>query len=350
MLLEIGGTPIFNDYKKGRGLNIKSDKQFCYYLNSGRNALNQVLDIEDIKKVYVCSYNCYTVIEPLYSHNIEVILYDVNRYFKVLNLFEKLNNESEKCAVIIQNYYATYYLDEIKHRLSEYPDVLVIEDITQSILDYREFVGADYYVGSIRKWSGTGEGGIIITDRIIDNIPKSDNEIIDRCKKIAPMQLEYINSRDQQLKADYRSLQSDLEAYFNVKYIQRINDAASEIIKSTDYEYIKSKRRDNFQYLLNKLKTLDCIKLPITQLNEQSVPLYLPIYADNRDDLQRFLFGYNIYLPILWGIYDKIQDELNEETRYIYNHILCVHIDQRYGKEDMDRIYNAIVDYYNKNK
>lgn len=345
MYLEIGDKPIFNNEKKGAGLVVNADKQFCYYLNSGRNALYQVIKLENIHKVYVCSYNCYTVIEPFVKNNIIVELYDVDRCFNIVNLFEKIDNETEKCAVVLQNYYATYFLDEVKQKLKEYSNVLVIEDITQSMLDNRVFTGADYYVGSIRKWAGTGEGGLLLTDKKIECLASSDDEIINLQTNIAPMQLEYINNRNQQLKLEYRAISAKIELLFDEKNIQKISDFSMKIVSDTDFQYIKTKRRENFAYLLERLKDFEFIELPIKELNNNSVPLYLPIYVKNRDKLQQFLFKSNIYMPILWPIYDKIYDIINEETRYIYDHILCLHIDQRYDKTDMDRIYYALKDY-----
>ena len=324
MYLEIGDKPIFNTDKKGAGLEVKSDKQFCYYLNSGRNALYQVINEENIEKVYVCSYNCYTVIEPFIKSNIDVELYNVDRFFNIVNLFEKLDKETNKCAVVIQNYFATYFLDSVKQKLQTYPNVIVIEDITQSMLDNREFVGANYYVGSIRKWAGIGEGGLLLTDKKIQSIENSDNEILALQKSIAPMQQEYITSRNQQLKETYRAISAKIESLFDNKRIQKISDCSLQIVQNIDFQYIKDKRRDNFDYLLTRLKELDFITLPIKELNKKSVPLYLPIYVENRDKLQHFLFNYNIYMPILWDVYDKIDYKINVETQYIYTTIYYV--------------------------
>ena len=338
---QIDSKFIFKKEKSGSGLKISADKKFFYLLNSGRNAIREIIDFENIEKVYLCAFNCESVIEPFIEKNVEIIFFSIDKYFNIKeNFVEKLKNKG-KIAIYLQNYFCNYELDELKARLRKLENVTIIEDITHCLLDDRAFQYSDYYLGSIRKWAGTGEGGFIICDKALPPFKNNDKDIIKAIETASLMQLQYIKNRNDELKQNYRSKLEEAEELFRYKETQIIAEESKNIIDNTDFLYIKQKRIENFGYLVNKMRKIQFIELPFMSLNDNSTPLYLPFFAKCRDRLQRFLFDYDIYLPIIWPKFSAIEITDND-VNYIYDNILCIPVDQRYDFEDMDKIVAAI--------
>ena len=63
--------------------------------------------------------------------------------------------------------------------------------------------------------------------------------------------------------------------------------------------------------------------------------------------LQQFLAQHHIYATVIWACPKEFENKINDEARYIYDHILCFHIDQRYNTEDMEYIVEVLRKYYN---
>lgn len=343
---EIGGPFILGADKRGCGLNINCDKQYTYFINSCRNALAIILDFIKPQRAFVCCYNCDTVILPFLDRNIDLEFFNIDKKFQIdLDFFKYLGTDTTPTLVYIQNYFCNYQLEMIKNELRKY-NVIIVEDITHCLLDDLKFENADFYIASARKWSGTGDGGLLYTNAILDNLQQNDNEIINNYKKIIPLQQKYITNREPALKEVYRSITTQNEKLFYIKKPQTISAYGKTIIETTDYEYIKLKRRENFDYLVKRLNSFEFLELPINYREQNATPLYLPIYTKKRTDLQQFLFKYHIYLPILWPK-TCICGNCSHVVETIYENILCIPVDQRYSVSDMERIISALSDFQN---
>ena len=89
------------------------------------------------------------------------------------------------------------------------------------------------------------------------------------------------------------------------------------------------------------LKKTDGVELIMGELDENTVPLYCPIYVKERAFLQRKLRDAHIYSPIIWPLPEK-RAIINEAAIKLYRNLLCIPIDQRYESEDMQRIIECI--------
>ena len=77
------------------------------------------------------------------------------------------------------------------------------------------------------------------------------------------------------------------------------------------------------------------------ELPENVVPLYFPILCMNRKEIQSTLVQNSIYAPIVWPKDEKCP-KISIDSDYIYDHILCNPIDQRYSIDDMERIADVL--------
>ena len=101
------------------------------------------------------------------------------------------------------------------------------------------------------------------------------------------------------------------------------------------------RREENYQYLYEKIEGLRRLR-PILQRQGGEAPLYFPIYAREREELQSFLRERDIYAPVLWELGEENRDALLGDEDYIYRHMLALPIDQRYGIKEMERIAEVL--------
>ena len=71
-------------------------------------------------------------------------------------------------------------------------------------------------------------------------------------------------------------------------------------------------------------------------------PLFFPIYVKERTEFQKRLAENEIYAPVLWPVHTK-ELLINGTIKQIYDEILMLPIDQRYGREDMKRMLEVII-------
>lgn len=62
-----------------------------------------------------------------------------------------------------------------------------------------------------------------------------------------------------------------------------------------------------------------------------------PILCDDREKIQKLLVKNAVYAPIIWPK-NEIFSRVSEKVEYVYEHLLCIPIDQRYDTDDMERI------------
>ena len=79
------------------------------------------------------------------------------------------------------------------------------------------------------------------------------------------------------------------------------------------------------------------------RVSDGEIPLYYPVYIkdDKRKDFQNYLMSNDIYCPIHWPKSELVKN-FNCE---IYDNILSLVCDQRYGLDDMKRMVDVINEY-----
>lgn len=345
----------------GLGEIKKYHKKYCAYTASGREAIALALRSltklrPDLTKVCLLpAYMCDTVFPPFEREGFEIHFYHVNKELEV--------NEHELRALIeqinpgllfIHPYYGVDTWRSMRPLLAKWKaqGVCIMEDVTQSY--YLEGVGAeaDYVVGSLRKWYPVPDGGFVVSDEELTwETIEDDQEFAKTRLKMLMDKWEYLygNADVKKKKLDKAAylkqnleLEEQLDQYSGIRNIS--NDTAF-ILERTDEEDAKRRRSDNYGYLYDRLKNKTQFKPIITCSSKEAAPLYFAIYAEKRDDLKSFLVAHEIYAPILWPIGKENGPHLTAEEKYIYEHMLALPIDQRYGREEMQRIIEVMEEY-----
>ena len=92
----------------------------------------------------------------------------------------------------------------------------------------------------------------------------------------------------------------------------------------------KQQRQTNAAQMV---KGLDEIGIkPMIPVSPDSVPLFVPIYLENRDDVRRRMFQHEVFCPVHWPL-DGMSVKRGADMA---KHELSLIVDQRYGEKDMD--------------
>ena len=344
------------DNNKNLEIGVSNIYSTTFY-KSGRNAIKalcKVLSFAD-KKVLLPVFTCETVIAPFLSENWNVDFYDISPNLQVNenSLCEKI--ESFRPSVILfHSYFGFDTLNNLKNKIDELKSkgIIIIEDITQSLFSEFEKTNADYFVASLRKFFAVPNGGIIQTNReqILIDKKVHDSEIDDVAVRAFELKRKYIEECDENVdkemfRCEYKKLN---ELISDNAEIEEISPLALTICRNIDKNNLCKRRIENYDYLDSHIKS-EYIRV-LGPLQSDTVPLYFPLYvnsADERDELQKFMAERKIYCPVIWPIPNNLT-VLTENSKYIYNHILCVPIDQRYDLNDMRIIVKAFDDYWLK--
>lgn len=340
-------------------------KQSCFTA-SGREAVELALislerEKPDTPKCCLMpAYMCDSVFLPFLHRGWELVFYSVDRDLETAGeeIF-RLALEHDPGLIFIHPYYGTDTCAGLRGQLAALrrSGVLVMEDVTQSY--YLEEAGkdVDFVVGSLRKWYAVPDGGFVASDLPLARDVLEPGEEYAR-ERLVPLvqKWEYLREKERRTggaltagwlprKAEYlkrnRSLEADLDRYQGVRRISRIS---VEILSKMDEEDARRRRIENYQTLYDRICGMKRIWPMLLRENAQA-PLYLPVYAKERDSLQRFLTERGVYAPVLWPVGEENRDFLKGDEVYIFGHMLALPIDQRYGAAEMEQIAEVLALY-----
>lgn len=315
---------------------------------SGRNAIDTALrDLmkeHKIKKVYVPSYCCVSMLQAFIDHDVKIEFYQT--LFEDGEFSWVLPAADEHSAVLIMSYFGlgTGKVHEAVRKLHE-KGAVVIEDITHSLLHAEPLSEeSDYAVASLRKWFPSPAGGWVgkRKGKIQEKPFLDSNHAVE--EKVSAMHQKYaylmgeITSKEEFLSAQAK-FDNDL---IHVDRMLKMDDTSLGVIEGVEIEEVIRKRRENAEVLINGLQDLqgEVLEIPRTDLSKDT-PLFLPVFLDTkkRDDLRRFLIGRGIYCPVHWP-------EVMGAPAGIREKELSLICDQRYGKGDMQAIVDAVHDWH----
>jgi len=360
MLSEIGSNfwlnpnEVFVDRPLGTPEQFNCKGEDYAWLSTGRSAIQYVINtIEErkpgIKRVAVLpSFTCDTVFEPFLKSGYEVYYYPIEKDLTTTSgaILEAVFKH-DASIVLFHRYFGFDTLDGKVDRMCQVlrnVGKFSIEDCTQCLYSNIHRADSDFTIGSIRKWTGTPDGGFAVTrEGFFSNKPQYSDISLEEAKvKASFTKYRYLfeNKGDKiDMLALYRSAEDILD---NQDRIYAISPMSSKVQANLDRDELIRKRRENFTYLSNNLKGL---AEPIFTLGQWDVPLYFPILVKERASLQKHLVQNAIYAPVVWPKDDK-QPEQCESAENAYEHLLCIPIDQRYGLDDMQRICNVFNKFY----
>ena len=345
----------------------KYGKNNTAYTSSGRAAIALALRSLEaeyphiVKKCLMPVYMCDSVFNPFIQNGWQLCFYHVDKNMKVNR--EELNHllETEKPGMIfIHPYYGVDTWNEIRSMLWAYQKsgLIIMEDVTQSYylsLDAK----ADYIVGSLRKWYAIPDGGFVTTNRTLYTEYMEGDDFVSRTRlQMLVQKWNYLDARYshtglekecldrlKEEKETYLAVNRKMEAYLDEeRIIPCISDVSRKLLCEVNESENRKRRNENYHILVKGLQRMKSLTPVFPICVEVEAPLYLPVYMEKRDFLQRYLGEHDIYVPVLWPVGKENENFIKEES-YIFEHIAAIPIDQRYGKEQMQRIIEVIEEY-----
>lgn len=299
---------------------------------SGRVALNYILfDIKikhSVKKAFLPSWCCDSMIKPFLDNGFEVEFYSV--HYDGNNLIKEIPKNAE--LILVLDYFGFCTEDDF----SEYPGI-VIRDLTHTLF-CKTYNDADYYFGSVRKWCGIWTGGFAwgkCLSNCDSNISIPNQKYVELRKTSMEKKQKYIDGIFE--KKDFLETFAQAEEMLDeIENIESAYDRDIQMMKHINIEFIRNKRRENAQVLLEKIGEFSIFK----SIEKCDCPLFVPILIDNRDEIRTKLKENGIYSPVHWPITDY--HSVNGETKRLYAKEISLICDQRYTTEDMYRIAEVV--------
>ena len=327
------------------------------YVSTCRSAIGICLDsLEDRRKIALLpSFTCESVLRPFLKRGYEVYPYPIGRDLKLYwGQFKSVVEQIRPSVILTHPYFGFNTTEELRNHIAELRvdgRIGFIEDMTQSMFSSFKPLPTNYHVGSIRKWMAVPDGAFTTAPF---NRNEEDIELVKAKIKAFTEKGEYIlNGKGDKgtFQKEFATAESILDAR-EEEYA--MSSMARDIFAHTDIEELKKSRWMNYKYLLNHFindtslsNRIDVIQ---KELSGDVCPFHFSVFVkERRRELQQYLAKNDIYATVIWGCPSEFESLINEDARYIYDHILCFHVDQRYNIGDMSRIVNTLREYNNEN-
>ena len=285
-------------------------------LNSGRFCLEYILRCRHYKKVYVPYFTCDSAIEPIKKLGVPYEFYHIDKEYRIIG--EIRLNDGE--TLMYTNYWG---LQDAYCQLlaSKYGRRLIL-DYTQAF--YSEpIIGIDTFY-SCRKFFGVPDGGYLYTDA------QADFEIV---PDESYMRMNSLVKRiDISPEAGFQDFHN-ISSTFHEMPIRKMSNFTKRMMGSIDYERAARRRIDNYNTLWQQLGG----KI----LNYGEIPMIYPYTSEAGQKLREDVIAKMALAAYEWRNVHECDRENSLET-WMANHILPLPIDQRYGREDMERIVQII--------
>lgn len=299
--------------------------------------------------VLIPAYTCQSVTTPFEEAGWTCRYYNIKRDLRIdVEYLKDLNEQVKPALVVVHPFYGMSLKEEESDALRMIGGMGagIVMDLTHCIFAEPEFDYVDYYVGSYRKWFPIPDGGFLKSNRADSHIsaPIEENvEFVTREADAMYLRGRYFETGDSRLKAISIRL-SKLADRFVDHHIgpHRMSSFSSVLMQRQNEQEIGTKRRENYVFLFNHLKqNCNCLFVCPDLGEVLNTPLYFPIYVEKRTSLQKVLAENHVYAPVLWPV-ENPDVLISEDIQYIYDHILAIPCDQRYGEEEMTRIVRVI--------
>lgn len=299
--LECGKTPLY--HKDG------------IYLNLCRSGFRYLIRSLGIKEIFVPLFTCNVVRDVIKLEGCKIVFYKLDA--KLMPSVDFPKN-----AFIIYNNYFGVLGDNVSMLASYYPNLII--DNAQAFYSIKSCRAAVY---SPRKFFGLPDGGII-RGKDIPLIEMQQGHSFD----VSSHLLKRIDYGAQYSYKDFLKNDKALEQY----PLERMSDLTKVLMGNIDYSFVQHRRLENFNFLHNNLHT----SFPLN-MSSDDVPLVYPLWSENGEELRKFLIQNNIFCAKYWP--HIIEENTKDSIEYLATqNIVSIPIDQRYDKEDMDRIVEII--------
>lgn len=300
--------------------------------SSGRCALYMILrDIEEKRgkksDILVPNYLCNSITNTIVDAGWNYIFYSVESdlYPNLEDILEHKTDSTDRIILLI-NYFGMIGLEQIVIKIkSLMPDVIIVIDNVQAFYEPKIDL-ADYTFTSYRKWFPCPDGAEVIkrnNENMLEVLFERNN-IFSQYKFAGNLLKHFTAYLDDNISLQ---LLNEGESILDTEYLCRCSEITMAIFPTLDLKNIATLRKNNARILHEYLQKMNIPHV----YKENSVPLFIPIFVENRDNVRKHFFKNKVFTPKHWPF---INEKINGNSR-LYNTELSLICDQRYNEEDM---------------
>lgn len=288
-------------------------------LNTARNALVYLSKVRKFDKVYIPYFLCESVSQVCEREQIKYDYYHINPDFTPS--FDRKLGEGEYLYIV--NYYGQFTETKVKELKQKYTNIIM--DNVQAF--FEKPVQAVDTIYSCRKFFGVPDGAYLSTDA--PRIELQQDVSMERMRHI-------LGRYESEFASEYYQSFKDNDDFFVELPLMSMSKLTHNLLRGVDYDYIKSKRDENWKLLHDRL----CEKNDLT-LVIPNAPYMYPFYCENGMNIRKALVEKKIYVPTLWP--NVLHFEKCELEKEYAQNILPLPVDQRYDVEDMKRLIEEVL-------
>lgn len=292
-------------------------------LNSGKNCIEYILQCRNYTKVYVPYYTCEVVYKPFEKLGIAIVFYHINIHLEIAQEICLKPGE----ALLYTNYYGLKqrYVEKLAQ---QYGNRLIVDN--SQAFYAKPLEGIDSFYTS-RKFFGVPDGAYLYSDNgLYEELEQSIS--FDRFDHL----LKRIDLSAEEGFNDYHKNEDLLEP----QSIRKMSKLTQRIMQGINYEAVAQIRRDNYRMLHDNLGKENNLDLP---LDDDAVPMVYP-YLVPVKGLREKLIEYKIFVARYWP--NVLEYTSKDDIDYLLAfQMQPLPIDQRYGKEEIQRIIDVIKSY-----
>ena len=287
-------------------------------LNCGRNCLAYLFKSRGIKKLKVPYFICNSIFDICDREGVERSYYHIGMDFKPIDLAL----EDDEWLYLV-NLYGQLSNDVIKEYVQRFERVIV--DQANGYFE-NPLSGVDTFY-TCRKWFGVADGAFLYTDKVLKDEFQQD-ESFDR--------MRFLLGRFERTASEFYADYNANNKFFKNEPIKKMSKLTKNLLHAIDYCDIEQKRKDNFEYLNQRLSNINLLSL-------KPATFMYPFMVENGAELRKKLQSEKIYVPTLWPTVFEVAAKDSIEYKMAEN-ILPLPIDQRYTIEEMDYMCSKILE------
>lgn len=292
--------------------------------NGARYAIAEAFKDSGCRRMFIPTYTCRSVPDALDRAHIPYTFYAIDSGFRPL-----VSGVREDECLLVTNYYGILKEELIAEWTEKYKYVIL--DNTQCFFQRPVLREGVYNIYSPRKFVGVTDGAYGITLRFRQKHEMKPDYSYERAGYL-------LQSTECGTNAAYASHLRAEKALAN-SGPRAMSGLTRALLKRIDYQDIIARRKDNFLCLCEIFEGEN--ELDVSR--DVFSPMVYPFMTrKKRGTLREYLVRNRIYVPQWWKwVLDR--EGTNAVERELSQWVYPLPIDQRYGREDMNRMAEVVL-------
>ncbi|MBC7489553.1 MAG: hypothetical protein H7240_05745 [Glaciimonas sp.] len=310
-------------------LELPSPKSFLYRgtlgFQSARAAFFALLLEGRPTRVWMPKYICNSMLEPLVRAGVDCLFYNINAQFDIVGDVDVRPTD----WLFYVNYFGVCS-DNVENIFARFNQHQIVLDHSHAFYVAPKDCLATIY--SPRKFFGIPDGGLLVTQLSVKTPSEIDNDSINRITHL----FKRLADSPQSGYADYLQAEKSLSEFEPLE----MSCLTRRMLASIDYQYIRTRRNQNFRFLHGCLGNLNQLQI---KLNNVDGPLCYPFITIS-SEIRELLVAERVFIPSYWSdVKGRTCDD--DVEAYLCDKCIAIPCDQRYEIQDLKKITQIILDW-----